>query len=125
MTSWTPETLETDAIAVDVMTDGERLTVMLEDGRTISVPLTWYPHLAFATEEERSAVEIQPGGDLIEWPLLNEILPVKAFLGGWPSRGLARSIERWKERLVRRREALARSEPPEPWYPTLPLPADS
>lgn len=97
-----------------------RLTVHLSDGRSLSVPLGWYPRLAFATPEELAVVETE--GEDLEWPLLNETIPLRALLEGRPSQEGARSLARWKALMERRRAQIARGEEPEPHYPTLPLP---
>ena len=46
-------TLEADPVASDVHFGATALTVDLVDGRTLSVPLAWYPRLSFATPAER------------------------------------------------------------------------
>ena len=58
----------------------ETLEVSLSDGRTISVPLAWYPRLAGAPRKQLEHFEVSPGGYGIHWPDLDEDLSVKGFL---------------------------------------------
>ncbi len=60
----------------------DMLTATLSDGRTISVPLKWYPRLAHATAKERRNWRCTEGG--IQWPDLNESLSVDALFAGRP-----------------------------------------
>ena len=60
----------------------DTLTAVLSDGRTISVPLKWYPRLAHATTRERRNWRCTKGG--IQWPDLNENLSVEALFAGCP-----------------------------------------
>jgi hypothetical protein len=66
----------------DVRFDSERMYVLLQDGRKISVPLWWYPRLLRATPAERSNWEILPFGDALHWPDIDEDLDVHGFLIG-------------------------------------------
>ena len=61
---------------------GEKLSVDLEDGRTITVPLAWYPRLLGATEKQRSNWKIAGGGFGIHWPDIEEDLSVQGLLRG-------------------------------------------
>lgn len=61
------------------------LIVDLADGRTISVPLAWYPKLLHATEEQRSNWEICGGGFGIHWPDVDEDLSTDGLLRGAPA----------------------------------------
>ena len=72
----TAEELLLQARVADVSSDGERLSVTLEDGRRISVPLRWYPRLANATSAQRANLEIAGAGFGIHWPDVDEDLPV-------------------------------------------------
>ncbi|MHC4427724.1 MAG: DUF2442 domain-containing protein [Planctomycetota bacterium] len=67
----------------------ETLSVELLDGRTIKVPLAWYPKLLHATAEQRDNWEICGGGFGIHWPDLDEDLSTEGLLRGAPApRGL-------------------------------------
>ena len=62
--------------AEDVSVTDDTLQVELSDGRTMSVPLAWYPRLVHATQEERNNWELIGGGQGIRWPDLDEDLSV-------------------------------------------------
>lgn len=61
------------------------LIVDLMDGRTISVPLAWYPRLANATSAQRAIWEIAGGGYGIHWPEIDEDLSTEGLLRGVPA----------------------------------------
>lgn len=66
----------------DVSLNEDELTVALMDGRTIAVPLAWYPRLASGTPEQRSRWELAGGGYGIHWPELDEDLSTEGLLAG-------------------------------------------
>lgn len=78
----------------------EALVVDLMDGRTISVPLVWYPKLRKATAKQRSRWEICGGGYGIHWPDLDEDLSTEGLLRGAPSASLkkVRSVSKTRMR---------------------------
>jgi hypothetical protein len=82
-------------MAQDVRITGDRLAVDLRDGRTISVPIAWYPRLAHATAAERAQWELVAGGDGIHWPLLDEDVSVEGLLAGRRSAESEASFARW------------------------------
>jgi hypothetical protein len=61
------------------------LVVDLVDGRTISVPLAWYPRLLAATDEQRANWRIAGGGFGIHWPDIDEDLSTAGLLRGSPA----------------------------------------
>jgi Protein of unknown function (DUF2442) len=61
------------------------LRLALKDGRTITVPLTWYPRLLDATPEQRMHWKIAGGGYGIHWPDLDEDLSIEGLLRGAPA----------------------------------------
>lgn len=76
----------------DVRFTREMLVVDLFDGRTISVPLLWFPRLLRATRASRARWELCGGGFGIHWPDLDEDLSVEGLLRGAPaSRRTART----------------------------------
>jgi hypothetical protein len=81
------------AAKVDVTEDG--VTVWLDDGRTISTPLAWYPRLVHATDAERQNFRIIAGGEGLHWPDLDEDLSIAGMLAGQPSREGPESLARW------------------------------
>lgn len=93
MTSLVTEIQEARAQSVAVSEDS--LTIDLVDGRTIVVPLVWYPRLWHGTPEERNDFEIIGDGTLIHWPDLDEDLTVSGILAGRPSGESPRSLKRW------------------------------
>lgn len=72
----------TDERVMGLRIDDERLSVDLMDGRTISVPLAWYPRLFNATDEQRRHWELAGGGLGIHWPELDEDLSTEGLLRG-------------------------------------------
>ena len=84
-----------EAIAIEVSDD--TLAAELSDGRTISVPISWYPRLVHATPEERNNWELIGTGEGVHWPDLDEDLSVEGFLAGRKSGESPRSFKRWLE----------------------------
>jgi len=70
---------------VEVAIDEDTLTARLADGRTISVPLVWYPRLLHATPKQREKWELCGGGFGIHWPELDEDLSSEGLLRGAPA----------------------------------------
>jgi len=62
-----------------------QLTVELEDGRSISVPLAWYPRLLHASQSDRDDWQVAGGGFGIHWPAIDEDLSVEGLLRGAPA----------------------------------------
>ena len=75
----------------DVRVDDETLSVDLVDGRTISVPLAWYPRLLHATPGQRSNWRIAGAGFGIHWPDVDEDLSTEGLLRGAPAPGAPRT----------------------------------
>jgi hypothetical protein len=63
----------------------DALTVDLADGRSISVPLAWFPRLLHATQAQREHWQVAGAGYGIHWPDLDEDLSVEGLLGGAPA----------------------------------------
>jgi hypothetical protein len=68
-----------------VRVDENMLTVDLVDGRSVSVPLAWYPRLLHATPAQRANWEIAGGGFGIHWPEIDEDLSTEGLLRGAPA----------------------------------------
>jgi hypothetical protein len=96
MTSLAIEIQKASAQQVTVSKDS--LTVDLVDGRTIIVPLVWYPRLWYAAAEERERFEIIGDGTLIHWPDLGEDLSIAGLLAGRRSGESQQSLKRWLEK---------------------------
>ena len=73
----------------------DTLSVALEDGRTISVPIGWYPRLARGTPEERFHFQISGAGYGIHWPEMDEDIGVGGLLPGRKSTESPASFQRW------------------------------
>lgn len=73
----------------------DTLSVDLEDGRTVSVPIGWYPRLAHGTSAERANVQITGAGFGLHWPDLDEDVGIEGILLGKRSNESARSFEKW------------------------------
>lgn len=69
----------------DVRFDDDRLIVDLMDGRTIAVPLGWYPRLFDATPQQRQVWEVAGAGYGIHWPQIDEDLSTEGLLRGSPA----------------------------------------
>lgn len=69
----------------DVRFTEDTLSVDLNDGRTIIVPLAWYPRLLHATPEKRNNWRVCGGGYGIHWPDLDEDLSTEGLLRGSPA----------------------------------------
>lgn len=89
--------LEKEPIAAHVQITETDLVIALTDGRTLSVPLDWYPRLAHATVEERRHWQLLGDGYAIEWPDLDEHIGVEGLLAGRRSGESERSFQRWLE----------------------------
>lgn len=63
----------------------DTLSVDLVDGRTITVPLAWYPRLLHATPEQRENWQISGSGFGIHWPDIDEDLSTEGLLRGAPA----------------------------------------
>jgi len=77
--------LRADERVASVTFSADSLSVALKDGRTISVPLAWYPKLLHATEEQRKNWTISGAGYGIHWPDLDEDLSTEGLLRGAPA----------------------------------------
>jgi hypothetical protein len=86
------------ASAQQVKVREDSLVVDLVDGRTIIVPVVWYPRLWHGTPQERNNLEIIGNGTLIHWPELDEDLSVAGILAGRHSGESPQSLKRWLEK---------------------------
>ena len=87
--------LEADPAAVDVQIDRSNILVYLADGRSLSVPLEWYPRLLHATPDECNNWQLLGDGYAVEWPDLDEHIGIEGLLAGRRSGESAKSLQEW------------------------------
>ena len=73
----------------------ETLTVELSDGRTLSVPLAWFPRLLHASPKERRNWRLIGKGHGIHWEDLDEDISLEGLLIGRPSGESQTSFKKW------------------------------
>ncbi len=93
-----------DVYAMDISFTAEAMQVFLDDGRTLSIPLAWYPRLYHGTPSERLHFELIGSGAGVHWPALDEDISVEGLIAGKRSAESASSLGRW---LAKRREGVA------------------
>lgn len=92
--------------AEDVKVSKDTLTVNLSDGRTIAVPIAWFPRLVHATQEERKHWKLIGRGHGIHWQDIDEDISVEGLLAGKPSGESQQSFKKW---LAQRQSSPTRS----------------
>src|SRR5258708_33018946 len=88
-------TLARDIQATGVRVSEDELSVELADGRTIIVPLAWYPRLSHGSARERKKWRLIGRGEGIHWPELDEDISVSGLLAGRPSGETQTSLRTW------------------------------
>ncbi|MBS9405626.1 DUF2442 domain-containing protein [Halomonas sp. TRM85114] len=83
-----------EPLANSVFLTADKLNVILDDGRELSVPISWYPRLEHGTKDERENWELIGSGHGIHWPDLDEDICVSGLLAGKPSNESAESISK-------------------------------
>lgn len=91
------------AAGEDVRVTAETLFVELFDGRTITVPLAWFPRLQHGTAEERNHWRFIGRGEGIHWPDLDEDISVEGLVLGKPSGESKPSFSHWLEKCGKRK----------------------
>jgi hypothetical protein len=86
---------EREVFAESVSFSADSLTVSLDDGRALSVPLAWYPRLLHGKPQERQHYELIGDGEGIHWPDLDEDISVEGLLAGKQSAETDASLLRW------------------------------
>jgi hypothetical protein len=81
-----------------VIVTEDTLSVDLSDGRTISVPLAWFPRLLQSTPEERNNWRLIGRGRGIHWEDIDEDISVEGLLAGRPSGESQSSFKKWADR---------------------------
>ena len=85
------------ALAEHVSVTEDSLIVDLDDGRTVTVPLAWFPRLLHGTLEERNKWRLIGKGEGIHWPDLDEDISIDGILLGKPSGESQHSFRQWLE----------------------------
>ncbi|MEO7000444.1 MAG: DUF2442 domain-containing protein [Ktedonobacterales bacterium] len=73
--------IELQPRAINVVVTDDFLTITLVDGRTLSIPTTWFPRLAQATPEQRAGWRLMGAGTGIRWEPVDEDISVPRLLG--------------------------------------------
>ena len=81
--------------AVDVAVTDDSLSVDLRDGRTITVPLTWFPRILHGNSTERKNWKLIGNGKGIHWEELDEDISIEGLLAGKASEESQQSFKKW------------------------------
>jgi len=84
----------------EVTITGDTLTVDLSDGRTVSVPLAWFPRLMHSTQKERNNWRLIGKGEGIHWEDIDEDISVEGLLLGKPSGETQASFKKWLSKRI-------------------------
>jgi hypothetical protein len=91
-----------EAIAQHIAIGDDSVTVELTDGRTITVPLAWFPRLLHGTATERANWRLIGSGEGIHWPDLDEDISVAGLLAGRRSTETNESLRHWLDSRVKK-----------------------
>lgn len=97
---------ETPVPVQEVRVTSKVLEVVLKDGRSLSVPIKWYPRLAYGSPRERQNWRLIGDGIGIHWPALDEDISISGLLAGLRSEESGTSLKRW---LAARRQPPAKA----------------
>lgn len=78
-----------------VSTNDDALNVELSDGRSLTVPLTWFPRLFYATANERDEWRLIGNGQGVHWQTVEEDISLENLLFGQPSGESQKSLQKW------------------------------
>ena len=81
--------------ALEVSLTDDTLSIDLSDGRSISVPIAWFPRLLHASEQERNNWRLIGRGQGIHWEDIDEDISVEGLLAGRPSGESQESFKKW------------------------------
>ena len=81
--------------ALNVSLTDDTLSVDLSDGRSISVPIAWFPRLLHSTEQERNNWRLIGRGQGIHWEDIDEDISIEGLLAGKPSGESQESFKKW------------------------------
>lgn len=90
-----PSKLPPSPLATSISVSDTALTVELSDGRTLSVPLAWYPRLLHGSPSERTQWRFIGQGQGIHWVLLDEDISIESLIAGLPSGETRSSLQHW------------------------------
>ena len=96
----------------DVTATADTLTFNLSDGRTIAVPLAWFPRLVHASQKERTNWRLIGKGQGIHWEDIDEDISVEGLLAGRPSGESQASFKKWIETRTARPTSRSRRRTP-------------
>jgi len=88
-----------EILVTDVRATKDTLEVDFDDGRSVSLPIAWFPRLLHGTLKERNTWQLNGGGYGIHWPLLDEDLSAASLLAGRRSGESTQSFQRWLKAL--------------------------
>jgi hypothetical protein len=89
---------EQDVFASSVVFSDDSMTVRFDDGRSLSVPLGWYPRLLHGSTAERENYTLIGHGEGIHWPSLDEDISIEGLLAGRRSAETDASLSQWLEK---------------------------
>ena len=81
--------------AINVSLTDDTLSVDLSDGRSISIPIAWFPRLLHCTEQERNNWRLIGKGQGIHWEDIDEDISIEGLLAGKPSGESQKSFRKW------------------------------
>jgi hypothetical protein len=84
--------------ALSVSLTDDTLSVDLSDGRSISVPIAWFPRLLYSTEQERNNWRLIGKGQGIHWEDIDEDISIEGLLAGRPSGESQQSFKKWLDK---------------------------
>ncbi|MCP4749335.1 MAG: DUF2442 domain-containing protein [Proteobacteria bacterium] len=80
---------------IDVSVTSDTIGVELSDGRTISIPLAWYPRLQYSSDKERQQWRFIGHGQGIHWEEIDEDISIESILSGKRSLESQTSFKKW------------------------------
>ncbi len=89
--------MKTFVDANNISISDNSLSAELNNGRTVTVPLAWFPRLLHGTPEERNNWRMIGRGEGIHWTELDEDISVENLIMGKPSGESQRSFKKWLE----------------------------
>lgn len=95
------------AVIQRVEVTGHEIAVLLSDGRSVHVPLVWYPRLSHGLPADRQVHQLIGCGLGIHWPELDEDISLENILQGQASGESEQSFTRWTDWYARRRAGQA------------------